>query len=615
MTVPVQNPYNSYNANGSTTQFRYEFLIKDASDLSVTLDGAVVDKSKYTLTNIRQSNGGDVKFTTAPVAGLLIIRRAVIAQRLTDYQDNGPLRAEDVNRDFDRVVMMIQDKQADADTALKHPLGQNGTSAPYTYDANGGRIIDLGTPTADTDAATKKYVDDLYVDKAAQAVLQAEAARDAAVVSANEAAASQQSASSSQSAASGSQMAAKTSETNAANSASAAAASASAAAGSASTATQAAGTASGAATTATQASSGATQQANQASASATAAGQSATAAAGSATTAGQQAGAAAGSATAAFNAQKAAEKARDEAINVAPGNYMLKTNNLSDLTNKATARTNLQLGDSSTKNTGITANTVAAGDDARITGAMQKSQNGRDIPDVAKFLQNLRLSDSAGFVGRLIGPPKIFTSSGTYTPTPGTKKILIEVQGAGSGGGGAGATSATSYSAGGNGTGGGYAMSLLDVAADKITSVPVTVGAGGLGGDGYPTGGNVGGASKFGSFITAGGGKGSLTTVPRDTAFTITGASGGIATGGNIINRQGDGSDSVICIGGLIVIGRAGSSKFGAGGSGYAIWNIPGVNGVGYGSGGTGAASNNSPDAFYSGGNGADGIVIVWELA
>ena len=343
MTVPVQNPYNSYNANGSTTQFRYEFLIKDASDLSVTLDGAVVDKSKYTLTNVGQSNGGDVTFSTAPVAGLLIIRRAVIAQRLTDYQDNGPLRAEDVNRDFDRVVMMIQDKQADADTALKHPLGQNGTSAPYTYDANGGRIIDLGTPTADTDAATKKYVDDLYIDKAAQAVRQAEAARDAAAVSANAAAASQQSASSSQSAASGSQIAAKTSETNAANSASAAATSASAAAGSASTASTAAGTATGAATTATQAASGATQQANQASGSATAAGQSATAAAGSATTAGQQAGAAAGSAAAAFNAQKAAEKARDEAINVAPGNYVLKTNNLSDLADKSTARANLNV--------------------------------------------------------------------------------------------------------------------------------------------------------------------------------------------------------------------------------------------------------------------------------
>lgn len=250
-----------------------------------------------------------------------------------------------------------------------------------------------------------------------------------------------------------------------------------------------------------------------------------------------------------------------------------------------------------------------------LAGKMDKAANGTDIADVSEFLKNLRLSDSAGFVGRLIGPPKIFTSSGTYTPTPGTKKILIEVQGAGGGGGGAGSTSATSYSAGGNGTGGGYAMSLLDVDADKITSVPVTVGAGGAGGNGSPIGGNAGGASKFGSFITAGGGNGSLTTEPRDTAFTITGTYGGIATGGNIINRRGDVSDSVICTGGLIVIGRAGSSKFGAGGNGYANWNVSGKNGDGYGSGGTGATSHNSPGVSYSGGKGTDGIVIVWELA
>ena len=68
---------------------------------------------------------------------------------------------------------------------------------------------------------------------------------------------------------------------------------------------------------------------------------------------------------------------------------MAKERNLADLPNPALARQNLQLGNSSTKNTGTTADTVAAGDDARITGAMQKNQNGGDIPDVAKFLQNL----------------------------------------------------------------------------------------------------------------------------------------------------------------------------------------------------------------------------------
>lgn len=74
---------------------------------------------------------------------------------------------------------------------------------------------------------------------------------------------------------------------------------------------------------------------------------------------------------------------------------LAKERNLADLPNPALARQNLQLGDSSTKNTGTTANTVAAGDDVRITGSMQKSQNGADIQDVEKFLQNLGIKDAS----------------------------------------------------------------------------------------------------------------------------------------------------------------------------------------------------------------------------
>ncbi|MFL3513540.1 phage tail protein [Citrobacter freundii] len=88
------------------------------------------------------------------------------------------------------------------------------------------------------------------------------------------------------------------------------------------------------------------------------------------------------------------QSATPKAVKIAMDNAnarLAKERNLSDLPNPALARQNLQLGDSSTKNTGTTANTVAAGDDARITGAMQKSQNGADIQDVAKFLQNIGL--------------------------------------------------------------------------------------------------------------------------------------------------------------------------------------------------------------------------------
>lgn len=92
------------------------------------------------------------------------------------------------------------------------------------------------------------------------------------------------------------------------------------------------------------------------------------------------------------------QAATPKAVKIAMDNgsaRLAKDRNLSDLPNTALARQNLELGDSSTRNVGTTAGTVASGDDARITGAMQKSQNGGDIPDVAKFLQNLGMGTAA----------------------------------------------------------------------------------------------------------------------------------------------------------------------------------------------------------------------------
>ncbi|EAO0948447.1 hypothetical protein ACK81Y_000882 [Salmonella enterica] len=69
--------------------------------------------------------------------------------------------------------------------------------------------------------------------------------------------------------------------------------------------------------------------------------------------------------------------------------YLQKDQNLSDVPDKALARQSLQLGNSATLNVGTTQDTVAAGDDSRITGAMQKDQNGEDIPDKGLFAQNI----------------------------------------------------------------------------------------------------------------------------------------------------------------------------------------------------------------------------------
>ncbi|EGK8934082.1 phage tail protein [Salmonella enterica] len=100
--------------------------------------------------------------------------------------------------------------------------------------------------------------------------------------------------------------------------------------------------------------------------------------------------------------------ATPKAVKIAMDNAsarLAKERNLADLTNIPLARQSLQLGNSATLNVGTTANTVAAGDDSRITGAMQKSQNGGDIPDKKKFARtigavtstNITFNDASGW--------------------------------------------------------------------------------------------------------------------------------------------------------------------------------------------------------------------------
>ncbi|EBS5656624.1 phage tail protein [Salmonella enterica subsp. enterica serovar Bareilly] len=81
------------------------------------------------------------------------------------------------------------------------------------------------------------------------------------------------------------------------------------------------------------------------------------------------------------------------------GEYLTRDGNLKEIADKgeqaqSEARKHMGLGNSATLNVGTIQGTVAAGDDSRITGAMQKDQNGADIPDKPGFIKNLGLKET-----------------------------------------------------------------------------------------------------------------------------------------------------------------------------------------------------------------------------
>ncbi|EKN5157271.1 hypothetical protein DVP88_08310 [Yersinia enterocolitica] len=154
MSVPNQTPYNIYTANGVTTVFPFGFLIFDAGDLVVSLNGTALT-SGFTVSGVGVVNGGSVTFLAPPVSGAIVmLARNMPLVRQTEYQDNGDLLAATVNKDFDRIWMVLQGQAVNNSLNLARP----GITYDY-YAGRGYRISGIADPVSEQDAVTKTYTD------------------------------------------------------------------------------------------------------------------------------------------------------------------------------------------------------------------------------------------------------------------------------------------------------------------------------------------------------------------------------------------------------------------------------------------------------------------------
>jgi len=209
----------------------------------------------------------------------------------------------------------------------------------------------------------------------------------------------------------------------------------------------------------------------------------------------------------------------------------------------------------------------------------------------------------------------IFVSGTTYTPTNGTRAILVECQGGGGGGGGC-ATAATNSAAAGGGSGGAYAVGWI---TGITTTKAMVIGLGGAGGVAGANNGSVGADTTFDvTTVVAKGGLGGIADTvavgPRIGGLGAAGIGSGSSTGNVGKTMSQAGTAGIVLAAAQAVSGDGGGGYMGMGkGQGIKTQGA-GSNGGNYGGGGAGGCIL-SGGASVAGGNGGQGFIRVWEFA
>lgn len=214
--------------------------------------------------------------------------------------------------------------------------------------------------------------------------------------------------------------------------------------------------------------------------------------------------------------------------------------------------------------------------------------------------------------GRLLNV-QIFAAGGTYTPTAGATRAIVEAMGAGGGSGGNPATAAGQNALSGAGNGAAFGRIYI---ATGLASQTVTIGAAGTAGAAGANPGGAGGSTSFGALLVAQGGAGGNAGTASATfpVFNYPPTPVAVCTGSGVFMVSGTGPN---CEHGLLTALNGGWAGTGA----NTQWGTGGRGGLGVGvaaqgfGAGAGGSFNNVSSAAQAGAAGAPGLLIVYEYS
>ena len=129
-------PRIQYVADGTLKSYEFPFVIFTESDIQVYFNDTLQEPTTYTVTGIKNTDGGSITFTKTPSSGTIItITRDLSIERTTDFQDGGALRADTLNDEFDYQTACLQQVADSINRSMILP--------PYATDTN----VDLTLPT------------------------------------------------------------------------------------------------------------------------------------------------------------------------------------------------------------------------------------------------------------------------------------------------------------------------------------------------------------------------------------------------------------------------------------------------------------------------------------